>query len=161
MITRINPPHPQSGPVAFLVVCLYGVGVAVSGLLALPVGTEQWWVGVMLLVSALAAGTFIDGGWLWIQREVGFADDRLIVRRWTDISLGRPGRTFPLDGGTRSAITLENVRSLRLERDGVPGVRLTLGYWEPKRVRQLIDALRAAHVPLDGYWVGEYPPWSG
>lgn len=39
--------------------------------------------------------------------------------------------------------------------------RLTLGYWAPKRVRELIDALGANGVELDGYWEGEYPPGTG
>jgi hypothetical protein len=38
------------------------------------------------------------------------------------------------------------VRSLGIERNGVIEARLTLGYWEPKRIRELIDALRAHGV---------------
>ena len=69
-----------------------------------------------------------------------------------------PGRAIPLAEDVRVSITLENIRSLRIERNGVRETVLTLGYWEPPRVRELIDALRASGIPFDQYWDGEYPP---
>jgi hypothetical protein len=45
-----------------------------------------------------------------------------------------------------------------IERDGRVEALMTLGYWEPKRIRELVDALRAHAVELDQSWVGDYPP---
>jgi hypothetical protein len=143
---------------AFLAIVAFGVFVAIRGMLTLRVGTEPWWTGVAGI--ALFAGTlaFVDGGWLWIQREVAFADGTLVIRRWIEVLSGRSGQVYPLDGRTTASINLENVRSLYIHRDGAVVNRLTLGYWAPKRIRQLVDALRANGVQLDGYWEGEYPP---
>lgn len=110
------------------------------------VGSGPWSVGAMAVVLLLGAFGFILGGWLWIQREVDISDGTIVVRRWIDILRGRPGIAIPVDPATRTSITSENVRSLRIERNGVAEARLTLGYWEPKRIDELTDALRAHGV---------------
>src|SRR5207244_10808974 len=68
MKTRINPPHPQPGPIAFAVVCAFGGLVAVRGMLQLRIGTEPWWVSLLAIAMLIPALVFIEGGWLWIQR---------------------------------------------------------------------------------------------
>ena len=158
MSTRVNPPHPQDGPVLFTLVCVVGSAFAIRGLLTLPIGTEQWLVGAMALLIVLGGFAFIVGGWLWIQREVAVADGRIVVRRWIEVIRSRPGRVIPLADGTRTSITLENVATFQVERNGVIEAHLTLGYWELPRIRELIDVLRANGVPLAQYWEGEYPP---
>jgi hypothetical protein len=154
--TPVNAPHLQPGPVAFVVVCSVGVGLAVRGLVTLRIGTEQWWVGVMALAIVLPALAFIEGGWLWIQREVAFSDGAIVVRRWIEVLRGKPGRVIPLDGEVRARTTMENIRSLRIEHDGRLEVRFTLGYWEPKRVRELVDALSANGVVVSEHGDGDY-----
>ena len=62
------------------------------------------------------------------------------------------------DSAAFRAHSLENVRSPRIERNGVTEAVPTLGYWELPQIRELIDALRANGVPLAQYWEGEYPP---
>ena len=158
MDIRINPPHLQPGPVGFAFICVWGVALAVRGLTQARLGSEPWWVGVALLAIVLPAFAFIDGGWLWIQREIDFSDGTIVVRRWIEVLAGRAGRAIPIDRETRSSITLENVRSLRIERLGRTETRLTLGYWEPRRIRALVDALQTHGVRLDQYWIGVYPP---
>src|SRR6266550_2104553 len=103
MKTRINPPHPQPGPIAFAVVCAFGGLVAVRGMLQLRIGTEPWWVSLLAIAMLIPALVLI-------------------------------------------------------ERDGRVEALLTVGYWEPKRIRELVDALRAHAVELDQSWVGAYPP---
>ncbi len=161
MTTRVNPPAPQPGPILFVVVCVAGVVVAVRGMATLRVGTEQWWVGFLVVVMAAFAFLFIDGGWLYIQRELTFSDDTVVVRRWIEVLLQRPGVVLALDGRTQAEFTLENIASLRLTRDGVPVTRLTLGYWPRPRIRELFVELRARGVAIKQYWVGEYPPNTG
>lgn len=158
MITRVNPPHPQEGPVLFALVCAVGLFFVIGGLVTLPIGTEPWLVGGAGLLMIPGGLAFIMGGWLWIQREVTFSDGTIVVRRWIEAMRGKPGRTLPLDDDTRISITLENIQSLRIERNGKAEAVMTLGYWEPPRIRQLIDALRAHGIPFAQYWVGEYPP---
>ncbi len=158
MTERLNPPYPQLGPVTFIGICVVGVAVAVRGMLSLRVGTEQWWTAVLALLIIIPGFTIIISGWLYIQREVVFGADSIVVRRWLDILAGRPGRTLPLDDGTRAAITLDNVRSLRLEHAGVPPIQLTLGYWIPRRIARLVEVLHARGIPLAQYWEGFYPP---
>ena len=114
-----------------------------------PVGGDPWWTGVLLLLSVIGAFTFIIGGWLAIQREVDFGPARIVVRRWLDVLTGRPGRVIPVDASTRAAIVLESVRSLRLEHPDVPVVTMTLGYWDLRVIRQLVEVLHARRIPLD------------
>jgi hypothetical protein len=158
MKTPVNPPHPQAGPIGFAVLCAFGMVVAVRGMLQEPIGTEPWWVGVALIAMLVPAFVLIDGGWLWVQRELVFSDGTIIVRRWLEVIRGRPGRVIPVDARTRASLVPRNGRSLRIERDGRIAALLTLGYWEPKRIRELVDALRAYAVQLDQSWDGEYPP---
>jgi hypothetical protein len=124
----------------------------------LPIGTEPWLVAALGQLIILAGFLFIELGWLWIQREITVSDGRMVIRRWIDAFLSRPGQEIPLGPGVRIAITLENIRSLRIERDGVREAILTLGYWERSSVRDLIDVLRANGLPFAQYWIGEYPP---
>jgi len=154
----VNPPHSQAGPILFAVVCAVGSAFTIRGLITLPIGTEPWLVGALAQLIILVGFVFIELGWLWIQREVTISDGRVVVRRWLDAVRGRPGREIPLGPGVRTSITLENVRSLRIERDGETETVLTLGYWERSSVRDLIDGLRATEVPFAQYWIGEYPP---
>jgi hypothetical protein len=156
--TRINPPHPQAGPIAFIVLCAYGAFVAVRGMLQVRIGTEPWWVGVLLMALLVPAFVFIEGGWLWVQRELVFSEGAIVVRRWVDVLRDRPGRVITIDPWTRASIVPKNGRSLLIEGDGRVEALLTLGYWERKRIRELIDALRAHGIELDHSWVGEYPP---
>ena len=151
MITRVNPPHLQEGPVLFALVCLIGSFFAIRGLVTMPVGTEPWLVGAMLQLMIVGGLAFIDGGWMWIQREVTFTDGTIVARRWIEAIRGQPGRILPLDDDIRISITLENIQSLRIERNGKAEAVMTLGYWEPPRIRQLIDALRAHRVPFAQY----------
>lgn len=157
MITRVNPPHPQDGPVLLALLCVVGSVFAIRGLVTLPIGTEPWLVGAMAQAIIVAGLAFIIGGWLWIQREVAFADGSIVVRRWIEAIRSRPGRQIPLGDDTRISITLENIQSLRVERGGKAEAVMTLGYWEPDRIRQLIDALRANGVPFAQHWDGDYP----
>ena len=158
IIERLNPPHPQAGPVAFIGICVLGLAAALRAMLGLTVGTEQWWTTVIALLIILPGFAIIIGGWLYIQREVAFGPDTIVVRRWLSTLAGRPGRTMPLDAGTRSAITLDNVRSLRLEHVGEPPIALTIGYWDPRRIGRLVEVLHARGIPLAQYWEGFYPP---
>ena len=61
MKTRINPPHPQPGPIAFAVVCAFGGLVAVRGMLQLRIGTEPWWVSLLAIAMLIPALVFIGG----------------------------------------------------------------------------------------------------
>jgi hypothetical protein len=158
MKTRVNPPHPQAGPIGFAVLCAFGIVVAVRGMLQVRIGTEPWWVSVLLMVMVVAGFVFIDGGWVWVQRELTFSDGTIVVRRWFEVLRGRPGRVIPVDPRTRAAIVPRNGRSLRIERDGRVEALLTIGYWERKRIRELVDALRAHAIELDQSWGGDYPP---
>jgi hypothetical protein len=158
MPIRVNPPHPQSGPIVFVVLCAYGVFLAVREMLEVQIGTEPWWVGVVLIAILIPAFVVIDGGWLWVQRELTFSEGTIVVRRWIEVLRGRPGQAIPIDAQTRASIVPRNGRSLRIERDGHVETLLTLGYWEPRRIRELVDALRAHAVELDQSWGGAYPP---
>jgi hypothetical protein len=142
----------------FAVVGAVGSAFTIRGLITLPIGTEPWLAAALGLLIILAGLVFIELGWLWIQREITIADGRMVVRRWIDAVRGRPGREIPLGPGVRTSITLENVRSLRIERNDVTEAVLTLGYWERSSVRDLIDGLRANGVPFVQYWTGAYPP---
>lgn len=158
MSTRINPPQPQSGPILFAVVGVIGSVFAIGGMVSLPVGSEPWLAGALGQLILLGGFAIIEGGWLWIQREVVISQDGIVIRRWIEAIRGQPGRAIPLGDEIHASITLENVRSLRIERKGTTEAVLTLGYWEPSHVRKLVDALRANGVPLTQYWVGSYPP---
>lgn len=155
---RVNPPHLQTGPVAFAVICVLGIVLAVQKFAEFRIGTNPWWAAVLLLILVAFGFAFIVGGWLWIQREVAIADGTIVVRRWIEFLRGRPGRAIPIGPGTRIFVTRENVRTLLIESNGVTEARLTLGYWEPRTTRELIDRLRASRVEFAQYWEGDYPP---
>ena len=158
MIDRVNPPKGQMGPLAFIGVCALGTILALRVMLSMHVGSDPWWAGAFLLLVVIGGFTFIIGGWLAIQREVDFGPDQIVVRRWLEVLAGRPGRVIPFDGATRSAIILKNIRSLRLEHPDVTPVTMTLGYWDLRVIRQLVEVLHARGVRLDQYWDGVYPP---
>lgn len=160
MSDRINSPHGQPGPVAFVVVCVIGGVAAIRGMLLMPAQSDQWWTGVLIFVTMLAGFAIIIGGWLYIQREVDFEADSIRVRRWLEVLRGKSGLVLPLEG-TRSAIVLENVRSLRLEHDGFERIQLTLGYWDLRQTRRLVEMLHDRGIPLAQYWEGVYPPGTG
>jgi hypothetical protein len=113
----INPFRPQSGPVAFGVVCIYGVFVAARQLAETRVVTEPWWVGVILLAMVVCGFAFVEGLWLYAQREVTFTNESLMVRRWIAVVLDRPGRELALAELARSVVSIDGGR-LRIERGG-------------------------------------------
>ena len=119
MKTRINPPHPQPGPIAFAVVCAFGGLVAVRGMLQLRIGTEPWWVSLLAIAMLIPALVFIEGGWLWIQRELTFSDGRIVVRRWVEVLRDRPGHVIPIDPRTRG-VHRPKERALPVDRAGWP-----------------------------------------
>jgi len=157
---RINSPYWQPGPLGFAAICLVGVAYAVNALVTLQVGTEPWWVGVMALGLILPSFVFIEGGWLWIQREVDLADGTIRVSRWLTVLRGRRGPSIPLDARTRIAIVTDSGRWLRIERDGVVTVNATLLYWDASKLRALLDALHDKGVEISKPWDGGYPPWA-
>lgn len=156
MNARVNQAHPQPGPVAFAAVCIVGVGIVVRGLMTLRFGTEQWWTGVVGLAVILPAFAFIEGGWMWIQREVAFSGGAIVIRRWIEVLLNRPGHVVPLDGRVHATTTKQNIRSLRIEHDGRLEVRFTLGYWEPSRVQELFDTFSANGVAVSQHGPDDY-----
>jgi hypothetical protein len=146
---RVNAPYPQPGPVAFAGIVVFGVAIVIKGLLTLRVGTEPWWTGFLGLAIILPGLVFIDGGWLWIQREVAFTGDRVVVRRWSEVLRRRPGIVIPLDGRVAAYTSPRNIRSLRIDHDGRPMVVFTLGYWDPRRVDQLLAAFSAHGIAVE------------
>jgi hypothetical protein len=102
----------------------------------------------------------ILGGWLWIQREVNISPQGVLVTRWIDRLRSRPGRWIPAEG-TECLITLDNIRTLYVVHQGTKVLGVTLAYWEPSEIRELIDGIRASGIPLWHYWHGEYPPDIG
>jgi hypothetical protein len=158
MNARVNPPHLQTGPAAFALICVFGVVLAVPKFGEFRMGTDPWWAAVLTLIIVALGSAFILGGWLWIQREVAITGGTIVVRRWIEFLRGRHGQVIPIGPGTRISVTSENVRTLLIKSNGATQVRLTLGYWEPRTTRQLIDALRANHLEFAQYWQGDYPP---
>jgi hypothetical protein len=143
---RVNQPHLQPGPAILAVMALIGVAAAIRGLATLRFGSEPWWVGVLGLAVIIPGLLALEGGWLWIQREVAFTTHDLTVRRWTEVLRGRPGRAFVIEPGLRVAVTHENILTVSIERDGQVGVKFTLGYWEHSRIEALLDACDASGI---------------
>ena len=142
----------------FAVICAIGVAYSIGGLAGSAVGTQPWWVGILGLGLLVPVFLFIDGGWLWIQRQVEIADGTISVTRWLDVLRGRQGPAIPLDASTTVSIVTDGRRQLRIERLGVVAVDCTLLYWPPHAVRALLDAFRSAGIEVGKSWTGDYPP---
>ena len=137
MNARINSPHWQPGPFVWVLVAAFGCLVALRGMMQVAFGSEQWWVGFVFIGVDVAAFAFIEGIWLYAQREVAFADGRIVVRRWIEVLLRLPGTEIPLDATTRSVITMQDGRRLKIERDGAVVVSMQLVLWERDTVAEL------------------------
>ena len=137
MNARINSPHWQPGPFVWVLVSAFGCLVAVRGMMQVAFGSEPWWVGFAFVGMDVAAFAFIEGIWLYAQREVPFVDGRIVVRRWIEVLLRSPGTDIPLDSRTRSVITMQNGRRLKIERDGAVVVSMQLVLWERDEVAEL------------------------
>lgn len=154
---RVNRPHWQPGPLAWAVVTAVSIILLLRHMLDFPVGSEPWWGGLVMVGMAVLAFAFIEGVWLYAQREVAFADGRILVRRWMEMILGRPGVEVPIDPGTRSTITLEGGRRLRIERGDTIVVSMQLMYWPVDTVVELVGAFRSHGAELATPWDGGVP----
>lgn len=157
---RVNRPHWQPGPLVFAALVVVGFLYAIGGLLTTRAGTEGWWVNIVAIAMFVPAAAFIEGGWLWVQRQVEIGGGTIVVTRWLDVLRGRRGRPVALDHDAHVAIVTEAGRQLRIERNGITEVNCTLLYWNPSAVRQLLDAFRSANVEVAKTWAGDYPPWA-
>lgn len=157
MTTRLNAPHPQTGPLLFVGLCLAGSFIVIGGTATLPVGSEPWLAGVLMQSIIVAGLLVIIGAWLWIQREITVGPGAINVRRWIQVLRGQPGTSIEVRPGTEVAITLEGARSLVVRQGGEPVLSLPLSFWDPIDERRLIDTLRETGIRLSQYWEGMYP----
>jgi hypothetical protein len=117
-------------------------------MMQVALGSEPWWVGFAFIGMDVAAFAFIEGVWLYAQREVAFVDGRIVVRRWLEVLFGAPGTSISLDSRTRSVVTIEHGRRLEIERDGVAVVSMQLAYWEKDALVELVNQFRLRGAAL-------------
>jgi hypothetical protein len=146
---RINKSHWQPGPLAIGAVGLYGVYTALDDMSHVETDSGGWWIGVAVVILATAGVTAVLLLWLWGQREVGLDSDRILVRRWLEVTLRRPGVSVPIDAGTRVAVVKDGSRRLRIERDGERVVDMQVWYWSKGSLELLIEAMRDRGIEVD------------
>lgn len=158
MITsRLNAPHPQSGPVLVIGVGLVGSWYVTGEMANLPVASEPWWAGFLIQSTTVVCLLTLLGAWLWMQREVAVGPNDIQVRRWIEVLRGLPGTRVEIGPETVASIKFDTTRFLVLQQGDHPVLSVPLNIWEADAQRELIDALRECRVPLAQYWDGKYP----
>lgn len=157
MTARVNPPHWQPGPAGWAIFTAASIVLLLLHMRGFPAGSEPWWGSLVMIGAALLGFAFIEGVWLYAQREVALAGGRVAVRRWLEVLLGRPGVEVPIDARTRCRITLDGGRRLTIEREGSVVISMQLAYWAVDTVVELIGALRADGAELVTPWDGDAP----
>lgn len=157
MTSRVNAPHWQSGPLAWALVSGVLTLLVLTQTLRSQVGSERWWGGLLLVGCGLFAFAFVEGIWLYAQREVAFSGGRIVIRRWAETLVGRPGVEVPLDTETKCTITRERGRHLTIERGNTIAVSMQLVYWEVDTVVELVAAFRQFGAEIATPWNGDHP----
>ncbi len=115
------------------------------------VGSEAWQVALLFIALTIAAFCSIEGWWAASQREVRFCDDTLVIRRWSDILLGRPGSQIPVRSVTAARLVFASGR--RLELVAMPlRVDFWVGLWPRHELRELREALATRGITLESDW---------
>lgn len=130
MSETLNRPKLQSGLVVSGAFCLFGVGLGVKLAFDYPFGTDAWQASIAL-IALCVLGWVALAAIVWIeQREVTFLPGAIVVRRWSDVLLGRSGRRMPLEGPLRARIFVGGTGYSAAKVEAAGGtVKFPLSFW--------------------------------
>jgi hypothetical protein len=142
MNSRVNPPVIQGWAWLLGLVC---VGAWLLGLWLLAHGTgSATALGPILFVAPLPAWAVMVWIGAFLSHDVELRDGEVLVRRWTDVWLGRRGRVV---GGRESAHA--TLRENSVELSGEAGTaEVSMAMWPSSSRRALQERLRAWEIPL-------------
>jgi hypothetical protein len=104
MSETLNSPKLQSGLVVWGAVCLFGAGLGIKLAFDYRFGTDAWQASIALMALSIL-GWVAMAAIVWLeQREVTLLPGAIVVRRWSEILLGRPGRRMALEGPVHARI---------------------------------------------------------
>jgi hypothetical protein len=114
--------------------------------------SEASLVGLILIPVVVLGFLIVEAAYLYAQWEIAFTDRDLIVRRWTDALLGRPGRRVSLTGRVRAHVRTAGgiARQLLVERDSSTVADVSLILWTKPNVQQLTTELSNRGVDVTG-----------
>lgn len=138
----LNTPKLQWSLVIWGAFCLFGVLLGVKLMFEYPVGTDSWQAS-MLLIALCVVGWVAIAAIVWFQQRVlAFVSGALLVRRWTDVLLGRPGRRIALSGALRARIFVgsHGYSAAKIEVGGET-LKFPLTFWPRSDTRQLPEIL--------------------
>lgn len=118
-------------------------------------GTAGWWGGVVLILMALFAFGAIAGWWLVSQREVLVDGQNVVVRRWSDILIHRPGTRIPIASLRQAGLVVDSGKKLELLSIDGSRTAFWVGLWEPASLYTVLRALGVRGVRLRNSWEPE------
>jgi hypothetical protein len=142
MSETLNSPKLQSALVGWGAVCLFGVGLGVKLAFEHPFGTDAW-QGSVGLIALCVLGWFALAAIVWFeQREVTFLSGAMVVRRWSDVLLGRPGQRITLEGPLRARIFVGGTGYSAAKLEGASGtVKFPMSFWPRSEAGRLPEIL--------------------
>lgn len=143
MNETLNTPRLQWVLVIWGGFCLFGVLLGVKLMFEYPVGTDGWQASIFLVAICLAGWIGIAAIVWFEQRELAFVPGALLVRRWTDVVIGRPGKRIALGGPPRARIFVGSYgySAVKVEVGGET-LMFPLSFWPRSDARQLPEVLK-------------------
>jgi hypothetical protein len=142
MYETLNPPRLQWVLVVWGGICLFGVLLGVKLMFEYPVGTDGWQASIFL-VAICVAGWIGIAAIVWFeQRQLAFVPEALLVRRWTDVVFGRPGKRIALRGAlsARMFVGSYGYSAAKIEVGGET-LMFPLSFWPRSDAQRLAEVL--------------------
>jgi hypothetical protein len=121
---------------------------------------STWFTGGLAsIINGIVGFGVVLLGWHWLaQREIAVTRDRVTVRRWLHVVLGRDGERFALDSAMRARFFVKGGAKLAVER---PGVSKTFSIWFWSLVDAHALAVRLSQAGASVQWELPHPPDVG
>lgn len=132
--------------------CVFGFLFAVYLLFDYPIGSESWWVGVLMATTVLMGFLSIEGWWLLSQREVSLGSETVVVRRWSDALLARRGQELAIERIRSVRLVFENGKKVRIDLRGGKAISFWAAPWSREELDHLIRGAQMRGIPVQEDW---------
>ena len=149
---RLNPIRAQGPPVAWGLICLFGLVVFVQKLFAFPYMSSGWQGGIFGILLVIFGFVAIEGWWFASQQEILIGADEIRVRSWLQVVLGRPGSVVKWTDLRQAALIVDRGKKLELRTDAQRFV-FWAALWDPSAIVQFMDRVEQHGVPTRMDWV--------
>jgi len=149
---RLNSPTPQLAPVAWAIVCGFGVVVFVSKLFEFPPGSSGWQGGIAGIVLCSFGFVAIEVWWLASQREIAVDSHGITIRSWLEALARLPGSAIPWDAMRAANLVFDAGRKLEITTTRQRYV-YWVAIWNPSMLVDLLRIVDDHGVPTRMDWI--------